>query len=167
MSEQWRRLNRRGDCEISSEGRVRDDGGYIIEPDLVDGHPYVNLRGFGWSAIGPLWTMMLDVFFVGNKDGVHFDYLDDDYMNVSLNNLIPKYVPPGKDEFQEMRVTILEDGTRQLSRRPVKRVKIVETGAIYNSVRECAEAIGGSNIVIYACLRGAERSHRGYTFVEV
>lgn len=52
---------------------------------------------------------------------------------------------------------------------PVKaqQVKVVQTGAIYESARECAKAIGGDYGSVYACLNGNRKTHKGYTFVYV
>lgn len=45
-----------------------------------------------------------------------------------------------------------------------KRVRVLETGAIYRTVRDCAAHIRGDHSTIYACLRGERKTHRGYTF---
>lgn len=50
--------------------------------------------------------------------------------------------------------------------RPGMRVKIIETGEEFDSLTECAEAIGGNPAKIYEVLHGLNHrhSHRGYTF---
>lgn len=45
-----------------------------------------------------------------------------------------------------------------------KPFKICETGEIFNTLKECEDAIGGNNRHINDCLRGRQRSHRGYHF---
>lgn len=45
-----------------------------------------------------------------------------------------------------------------------KRVKILETGEIFRTVRECAKHIKGDYSSIYSCLRGERKKHRGFTF---
>lgn len=45
-----------------------------------------------------------------------------------------------------------------------RRVKIVETGEIFNSMAECADHIGGFKSAISSCLRGKTHTHKGYHF---
>jgi hypothetical protein len=50
---------------------------------------------------------------------------------------------------------------------PSKKVKILETGEIFQSITKCAEHIGGHKTAISACLAGKVKSHLGYHFEEV
>lgn len=43
-------------------------------------------------------------------------------------------------------------------------VRIVETGEVYESITECARAIGGDQANIAHCLAGRHSTHRGYHF---
>lgn len=45
-----------------------------------------------------------------------------------------------------------------------KKVKVVETGIIYNSITECAKAICGTVVGIVSCKSGRQSRHRGYHF---
>lgn len=45
-----------------------------------------------------------------------------------------------------------------------QRVRVIETGVIYQTVRTCARHIKGDYSTIYACLRGTRKSHLGFTF---
>lgn len=45
-----------------------------------------------------------------------------------------------------------------------RRIKVVETGKIYQSVEECAQHIGGSAVAIKSVLAGRQNRHKGYTF---
>ena len=44
------------------------------------------------------------------------------------------------------------------------RVRVVETGEIFESVTACARAIGGNQSNIWKCLNFERRTHRGFTF---
>lgn len=44
------------------------------------------------------------------------------------------------------------------------RVKVVETGDVYNSASECARAIKGTVSGIHDCKSGRQKKHRGYHF---
>lgn len=62
----------------------------------------------------------------------------------------------------------LSDGrlTRECAvRKPYKKsVRVVETGEIFSSIRECARAIGGNQATISECLNGRHKSHHGYHY---
>ena len=51
-----------------------------------------------------------------------------------------------------------------LIKRKVIPVRIVETGEVYESIRECAKRIGGSEAHISECLAGKRSTHLGYHF---
>lgn len=42
--------------------------------------------------------------------------------------------------------------------------RIVETGEVFNTLQECEEKINGNNRHINDCLRGRQRTHRGFHF---
>lgn len=44
------------------------------------------------------------------------------------------------------------------------RVRVIETGVIYESQNACARAIGGNSGNVNACLHGKAKRHKGYTF---
>ena len=48
--------------------------------------------------------------------------------------------------------------------RKSKPIRIVETGEIFEDLKSCEEAIDGNNRHINDCLRGRQRTHRGYHF---
>lgn len=50
---------------------------------------------------------------------------------------------------------------------PSVKIRIVETGKIYDSVVECAKDINGSFADIYKCLQGERQTHKKYHFEEV
>ena len=45
-----------------------------------------------------------------------------------------------------------------------KPFKIVETGEVFGTLQECEKAINGNNRHINDCLRGRQKTHRGYHF---
>lgn len=56
--------------------------------------------------------------------------------------------------------------TRRTLRRWPKAHQVINntTGVIYKSAREAAEAIGGHTSLVYACVRGDQDTHMGYSF---
>lgn len=48
--------------------------------------------------------------------------------------------------------------------RPQMKVRVVETGKVYNSVIECANDVKGSFADIYKCLQGFRKTHKKYHY---
>ena len=44
-------------------------------------------------------------------------------------------------------------------------VKILETGVIYPSYRDAADAVKGDRACVWQCVKGYRGKHKGYTFV--
>lgn len=52
--------------------------------------------------------------------------------------------------------------------RPIENnrpVKILETGEVYSSYREAADAVKGDRACVWQCVNGFRSKHKGYTFV--
>lgn len=47
-----------------------------------------------------------------------------------------------------------------------RRIRVIETGKVYNSIQEAAEAIGGTPQGVSDTLHGRIRKHRGFTFAK-
>ena len=45
-----------------------------------------------------------------------------------------------------------------------RRVRVIETGEIFNSQEECARAVGGSIAGLSMALNGKRKSHKGYHY---
>lgn len=52
--------------------------------------------------------------------------------------------------------------------RPIENnrpVKILETGEVYSSYRDAADAVNGDRSCVWQCVKGYRVKHKGYTFV--
>ena len=47
------------------------------------------------------------------------------------------------------------------------KVKVVETGEVFNTVFQCAKAINGNDADILRCINGKRKTHKGYHFEKV
>lgn len=56
--------------------------------------------------------------------------------------------------------------TKRRRGRPVNHppIRVIETGEIYSSYNEVAEAIGGHRGNVLLCLQGHRRTYKGFTF---
>ena len=51
--------------------------------------------------------------------------------------------------------------------RPGVKIRIVETGEVFDSITDCAEHINGSTGTIHHVLNGYRKTHKGYRFERV
>jgi hypothetical protein len=163
--EEWISMARFQGYRISTYGNIIDWKGNPVEPYFNDSDVLcVRVSRYEWSFDGPLWMQMLRNFWGGNRLGVEFRYEDRDPTNLHIDNLTPMY--RDNDGFLiPVKWRIDSRGNRVIDRRlGTKYVKIVESGDIFPTVRDAAEAIGGVPTQIYAVLRGRAKTHRGFTF---
>ena len=73
----------------------------------------------------------------------------------------PKYEVSDKGNVRNAQ-NAYNSGLRKPPR--MKKVKIVETGEVFESMSDCARAIGGTVSGIYDCETGRQDTHRGYHF---
>lgn len=89
-------------------------------------------------------------FFADYREGMQIKHLDDNLSNNHILNLMP-----------------IKRRRRQRDRPEFERglrVRIVETGDIFNSVYACARHVDGDPSTIYKCLRGDRINHMGFQY---
>lgn len=167
QEEMWTRVMYFPGFQISSRGNIRSLEEHQIELWIDDKHqPCAKFEYFDSTTYAPIWRHMLHNWYEGNTDDVWFEYLDGDVGNLDLDNLIPVYMDVNGD-IKEISWRPAPHGLRILDRRMKKmghKVEIIETGDVFDSVDECAQAIGGYRNLIYKCLKGTAHTHMGYTF---
>lgn len=153
--------------QMSSYGHIRNLQGEPIELFYNDKNELcASFSYHDMTATTPLWRQMLHTFYEGRTEDVWFEYLDGDVGNLELDNLVPTYRTIDGD-IKEIMWHGGALGTRILDRRRAKRerkVEIIQTGDVFDSVAECARAIGGYKNLVHKCLKGTAHSHMGYTF---
>lgn len=143
--------------EVSSEGRIRNAitrrilkpgnnaKGYLIVTLYRDGNPYTK----------KIHRLVANTFYDGQFDGLEVNHIDGNKTNNFIGNL---EWCTGSENINHAYKTGLRKPPR------MKKVKIIETGEIYDSMSDCARLIGGTVSGIYDCETGRQGSHRGYHF---
>jgi hypothetical protein len=123
-------------------------------PD-AKGYLRVSLSNEGIVRDHYVHQLVAKCFFGRFEEGEQMNWVNGDITDNFVGNLRLR---------KASRQAILDRAPVRDSRAWGKRVRIPETGAIYRTVRDCADHIRGDYSTIYACLRGDRKSHRGYTF---
>lgn len=127
MEEKWIESNIAEGYEVSSEGRVRNSKtGRILIPCLDNkGYETVKVKENGRRITKRVGRLVADAFLDGEPGKPCVSYIDGNKRNNRINNLE--------------------------RRRCNKRIRIVETGEVYDSIRECSKAIGMNESTISKC----------------
>ena len=143
--------------DISSEGKVRNAiTGRILKPGRNQkGYLTIVLYKNGTPHTKKIHRLVADTFYDGNFDKLEVNHIDGNKTNNFIGNL---EWCTGSENIKHS----YKNGLRKPPR--MKKVKIIETGKIYESMSDCARSIGGTVSGIYDCKIGKQSSHRGYHF---
>lgn len=144
--------------EASNLGRIRNKKtGIILKPQINnrDGYYHVGVSGIGISKTVTVHKLVGETFLGDRPNGYDINHIDGNKKNNRVDNL--EYCTRSDNVKHAY-----DTGLNKLA----SSVKIVETGEVFNSINECARAIGGSRKNIAMCLNpGYTRTqHMGYHF---
>jgi len=147
---------------VTSYGRVLDPSGEMVMPFIraETGEPCVSLEYYEYSFNGPIWFLMLNAFYgLVDVRTVSPLYRDDDPTNLDIYNL-------RWEDAEGIPILFRRDehGDWKRYRKQGRKVRLVETGEVFDNARECSESYNLNLNALYMCLRGTQKSHLGYHF---
>jgi hypothetical protein len=160
MKELWIDIDGYPNYIISSNGRVKNKStGRILKP-----RPATNgyLRVCLYDKDGQRRDLLIhrlgaNAFYDGDHDGLDVNHIDGQKDNNFIGNL--EWATRSENLKHAYRTKL-----RDSPHNRCKAIKIVETGEIFKSVRECARYLGVSHSNISLCLNGFQKTCRGYHF---
>lgn len=157
IEEVWVPLEGYSNYLVSNFGQVKNSSTDLCLRHRPDGKGYlrVSLSNGGVVRDHYIHQLVAMCFFGSFEEGTQMNWVNGDITDNFVGNLRLR---------KASRQAILDRAPIRDSRAWGKRVRIPETGAIYRTVRDCAQHIRGDYSSIYAVLRGDRKSHRGYTF---
>lgn len=160
----WLPLNGYPNYEVSSRGSVRNrKTGKILKTELTNaGYRRVVLYN-GTSHVHKSVHRLVSEAFYGPRERMEVNHIDGDKSNNFVLNL--EWCTAKENMRHAVRA-----GLKQPSGPHSQiRVRIVETGDVYDSIADCARAIDGSHEHIRRILKGypGRHSHLGYHFEKV
>lgn len=162
LKEIWKDVDGFPGYQISDQGRVRGFRDFhgnitntykILKPRInKDGYYELTLYTTGHKKITKRVHRLVAITFLGNRDGLVINHINCDKLDNRLKNL----------EW----VTAKENSTlaSQNGLYKTKPVKIVETGEIFKSIKECADAINTHPSNISEVLSGRGQTSRDLHF---
>lgn len=137
--------------EVSSLGNVRNKKTGRIMKQQNSTHGYKQLMID--HKIERVHRLVADSFYDGEHEGLDVNHKDGNKTNNFIGNL----------EWCTRKENIKHAYDHGLSKNNIP-IRIIETGDIYRSIKQCAEKIDGDRISIYRCLHNQQQTHKGYHF---
>ena len=167
--EVWEKVSNNSNYLVSNTGRVRrvgsdkdhsvrDSKGYLVTDLYQDGK----------RSTARVHRLVAEEF-VPNPDGKpEINHKDGNKRNNNASNL--EWVTKKENSRHAWDNGLAKPSYGMLGKknphsgRKGKQFRIVETGETFGTLKECEEKIDGNNRHINDCLRGRQRTHRGYHF---
>ena len=158
MREDWRVIREAPRYSISNKGKVRNNStGRILKLGInSDGYPMVVLSlGERKTITRKIHVLVATMFVDGYSPGFEVNHIDGDKSNNRVRNL--EWVSRSGNQRHAF-VNNLHPTKRG------GRIRIRETGQIFETQRDIADAIDGDQSAVQKVLNGERRQHKGYTF---
>jgi hypothetical protein len=159
MKEVWSEVEGFPNYAVSNYGYVVN----LTVNRMIKGKPnqrgYLKVRLYGEDGSRDFYVHQLvaKAFFGDFRYGIQVKHVNGDRNDNAVTNL-------------QLRAGTRDDGSEfdpltPSGRAPWgKRIRVVETGEVFRSVRECARYLEADYTSIYKVLRGERKRHAGYTF---
>ena len=159
--ETWKTINEFPNYEISSHGRVYSRKRDIILKPYYDGwkYPKVSLQYNGRRVDRTIHRLVAEAFIPNTLNKPEVNHLDGNKDNNRVDNL--EWVTRSENEIHAFK-NGLNDRSSYDAGRPKRRVLVIETGDVFNSICECAEYFNCTHTNVISCLRGKINTCRGY-----
>lgn len=143
--------------EVSSNGDVRNKKTGRILKQQTGSHGYrtLTLRNDNKQISVRAHRLIADSFYDGDHEGLDVNHIDGNKLNNSISNL---EFCTRKENIRHAFDNGLKHNTRKI------RIRVIETGEIFDSIRECQLATGFDRSAICKCLAGKQNNYKGYHF---
>lgn len=118
----------------------------------------VNLFNGHGASVKYVHRIVAEAFHGCPQKGMDVNHIDGDKRNNRAENLEWR---SRSDNLKHSYVTGLRKPSGGY---PIRPIRVLETGIVYPSVRECARNIGADHRHIHKCLKGQYKQHKGFHY---
>lgn len=166
----WTQIKNFPSYSVSDDGKVRNDKREKQKSlkRTPDGYLAVDLYKDGKRTTAKVHRLVSEAFIQNPDNLPQINHMDGDKFNNSVSNL--EWVSAKDNMAHALKTGLWHPSYGMLGKknphggRPGVQIRIVETGEIFQSITDCARAIGGNDRHICDCLSGRQVTHRGYHF---
>lgn len=162
--EKWKTINGFTNYEISTKGRVRNkETLYVLSQQLsASGYMTIRLRKHHGDEEKPclnVHRLVAEAFIPGGSSELQVNHIDGNKLHNDVENL--EWCTRKENAQHAMRIGLFNPKAPDS---PKRKVRIVETGEIFDSIRDCAKAINVKDQHVWACLNGYRYTRNGLHF---
>ena len=165
----WREVVDNDNYIVSNTGRIRRRGSENDHSTYdKKGYRLVDLYKGGMRSKKRVNRLVAEAFIPNPENKPEVNHKDGNKSNNNVENL--EWVTTRENCRHAWDNGLVKPSYSMLGKknpnagRKGKPIRIIETGEIFNSSLECEKAIDGNNRHINDCLRGRQKTHRGYHF---
>ena len=161
----WKTAFNHPNYEVSNEGQVKkkSTGRILVATDDSHGYPAVTLIDDDGQHTKNVHRLVAETFIPNVEKKRTVNHKDGNKRNNHISNL----------EWNTLSENVKHAYANGLKKRsdncgsPKRKIRIVETGEIFESIGSCARAINGDQAHISNCLSGRYHTNKGYHFEDV
>lgn len=175
MEGQSRLIDTHPNYRITTDGRIINKYGHEKTPDdhSKDGYLKVNLYKDGKGSSKRIHRLVAEAFIPNPDNKPDVNHKDGNKHNNNVENL--EWVTKSENMIHAYETGLNKPHASygMLGKKNPnagskgKRVRIIETGEEFDSIKDCAASFGGSDRAICECLVGRQHTHRDYHFERV
>ena len=173
LMETWRDIKDFPGYQVSNYGKIRSfinfKGRLVEEPHMVKwlfnsktGYVFIHLSRDGKPYNRYVHRLVADAFCDNNHYGMEINHIDGNKLNNHCDNL----------EWCTRSENIkhaFDTGLKVASKANSIPIRVVETGEVFDSIKDCSRVVGPSKSKISQCLNSKHRrsSYNGYHFERI
>ena len=166
----WKTVSDNPLYEVSTKGHIRRIGQDKEKHLRSDARGYlaVDLYQGGNRETKKVHRLVAEAFIPNPEDKSQINHIDGNKMNNSVSNL--EWVTPKENAEHACKNGIAKPSYGMSGKKNPNAgrkgipFEIVETGEVFRTAEECAKKIDGNHRHINDCLRGRQKTHRGFHF---
>ena len=165
----WIKVKENPNYEVSDDGNIRRNGHILAKNlDKKSGYYKINLYDNGKKITRRINRLVAEAYISNPNNLPEVNHIDGDKANNNVSNL--EWVTKSENMQHAFKNGLARPSYGMLGKknpnagRKGKPFKIVETNEVFNTLAECEKRIKGNNRHINDCLKGRQKTHRGYHF---
>ena len=162
--EKWKDIEDFPHYQVSDYGRVRNKDTKYIMAQLKNSGGYMTIRlrknyGDAHKPAASVHRLVAEAFLGGKHPDLQVNHKDGNKTNNHVDNL--EWCTRKENAQHAMRLGLFKP---QAPEGPKRRVRIVETDEIFDTIRDCANYLDVAEQHIWSCLNGYRSTRKGFHF---
>ncbi len=175
MERTWSKIDGFYNYSVSNDGLIRNDKRNQVKAQRVnkDGYSVTDIYRDGERFTYRVHRIVANEFLDNPENKEEVNHIDGDKTNNNVDNLEWVTKSENMKHAYDTGLCLHHASYGMLGKKNPNGgrhgipIMVVETGEVFESIADCAEALGISDRRICDVLKGHSRSYRGYTFTYV